>query len=81
VAYVGAYIKIMAEAATGPMEATRGNVASALCLADRWSETGYKNIRIIDPEGAVQTCASLRATLPIVKRTQLRLSKRSPASA
>lgn len=78
--YVAVRFEVIADAASGPKRAGRGDAASALCLADRWSELGYRNIRIVDPTGAVRTQASLRATLPIVKLMKRRLSKLRPAS-
>ncbi len=51
-----------------PQTATRGNAASAMCLADRWDELGCQSIHITDGAGIARDREQFRATLPLVKR-------------
>lgn len=45
--------------------ASRGNPASAMCLADTWSRMGGFDIASADPQGVAHTPDQFRAKLPL----------------
>nr|WP_171015584.1 hypothetical protein [Methylobacterium sp. L1A1] len=43
-----------------------------MCLADDLAEAGYRNVRIINPDGIEQDRQQFRNELPLVKRMRRR---------
>ncbi|SFL93233.1 hypothetical protein [Methylorubrum salsuginis] len=56
-----------------PCEARRGLAASAMCLADRWAELDYADIRITTHRGVVMTREQFRATMRVIRDIRARV--------
>ncbi len=63
---------ILADTRIGSIRHTRHNASSAMCLADDLAEAGYRNVRIINPDGIEQDRQQFRNELPLVKRMRRR---------